>query len=138
MKAIILISVLFIAGCASQTELQSKYRAPPGGPVADDRLVPSEYLPAAQLDRPPREMPAMGDQFDDRVSAVLKSTGPQTVIAVLLVNENGKVDDVIVRRANHAFFADEVRDAAKRYRFEPATLNRRPAKWYMELPFEFR
>ena len=92
----------------------------------------------AQLDHPPRNKPSRGDHFGDPVTAIVRSTGPQTVVAVLLVDEKGRVVDVIVRKASYAYFAERTRLAAMSFRFEPVTYNGRAAKWHAEMPFVFQ
>lgn len=137
MKAIAAM-VLFLAGCAAAPSDADDPLPPLGGPVADFRQAPSEFVPLEQLDHPPQKRLSMGDHFGDPTARILRSTGPQTVVAVLLVDEEGRVVDVIVRKASYAYFAERVRVAAKAYRFEPARFRGHPARWQAEMPFEFR
>jgi hypothetical protein len=130
--------VFFLAGCAASPSGANDPLPPLGGPVADSRRAPSEFVPLEQLDHPPQKRPSMEDRFGDPITRILRSTGPQTVVAVLLVDEEGRVVDVIVRKAGYAYFAERVRVAAKAYRFEPARFRGHPARWQAEMPFEFR
>jgi hypothetical protein len=131
------IIALLLAGCAVSPTPKTGAPISLGGPVAEERSVPSDYVPVSELDHPPENLPRMGDRFDDSLLPVLQKTGPQMVVAVLLVGEDGRVEDLIVRKADHAWFAQRLREEARLFRFKVCTRGGTAVKWFAELPFKF-
>lgn len=101
----------------------------PPEPARDDGPVdlPDEATAPEPLD----------DNTQPDYPEALRQSGVQgTVIARFVVREDGRVDDVRVLRGPEEL-RDTVREALRRWRFHPATLNGHPIAVYRTMPFRF-
>ena len=109
--------------------------APPTLPPAPPEPVRRDG-PVDLPDEASAPEPADDNAQPDYPEALRQSGVQGTVIARFVVREDGRVDDVRVLRGPEEL-RDTVREALRRWRFRPATLNGQPIAVYRTMPFRF-
>lgn len=60
------------------------------------------------------------------------------VVVRILIGTTGKVDSAVVAHSSNEIFNKPALEAAKRWTFKPATYNKKPVKWWYDVPIDFK
>ena len=94
-----------------------------------------KYSPLDPGIRPPRAVSTPDPQYPE---AARKSKKSGSVILALAINEEGSIDDVTVFRASDKMFEQNAMDAARQWKFAPATRDGKPMAVQLCVEMAFR
>jgi protein TonB len=109
----------------------------------DDRLIintivsqeaeTADVFRMRDLDQKPRVV----HQAEPDIDREVRKHAPGTVYIIFIVDENGRVQNPVVQKSDHAVFEKPALDAVKKWRFEPGKRDGQPVRFRMRVPFRF-